>query len=117
MVALHHFTQLLDNTAFLFIVFKHPVDFAFIVTRDTIGQNMNGVTCFAHIVAGGFNTGNRIRSSDVKFINLISIDKISKRLACQRISFCFCENVIRYDFHIFNQFGATRAGFKGSCAG
>lgn len=45
-----YIAQLADIAALAFVVTEHLVYFFFIVTGDTIGQNMNGVTAITTVM-------------------------------------------------------------------
>ena len=41
---LHNFTELIDRAAPACIIFKHLIEFLFIIAGDTVRQNINGIT-------------------------------------------------------------------------
>ena len=57
---LHNFTELIDRAALACIIFKHLIEFLFIIAGDTVRQNINGITDFGHIVTGGFYASSGI---------------------------------------------------------
>ena len=79
---LNHFIQLFDSAPFAFIVNKHLINFLLIIAGDAVRNNMNRVAGLFHIVAGRLHTGGCICAGNVKFLDLVFIDKCSKFVAC-----------------------------------
>ncbi len=65
----HCLTQFFNHTSLALIIAKHLVDFPFIIAGNTIRQNMNGITRFAHIVASGFHASYGIGSRNLARYN------------------------------------------------
>ena len=94
LACLHHFNEILDSTALAFVVCKHFRKFLFIIAGDAVGQHMNGIAVFRHIVAGGFDASCGIRSGHKKLSNPMFVNKGGEVLICQSVALCLGKNKV-----------------------
>ena len=78
----HDFTEFIDCASLACIVFKHLREFLFVIAGNAVRQNMNGISVFGHIVAGGFNASRSICSGNKKLGDVVCGYKGGKFLAC-----------------------------------
>ena len=79
---LHNFTELTDGATLACIIFKHLIEFPFIITGDSVRQNMDDITGLGHIVAGRFYASRGICSGDKKLGDIVCLDKGGKFFTC-----------------------------------
>ena len=83
---LHDFAEFTDSAALACIVFHHLREFLFVIACDAVGQNMNGISGFGHVVTGGFYASCGICTGDKKLGDVAFLDKGCKFFACLVLS-------------------------------
>lgn len=100
---LQRLTERFDDTTLARIVLQHFGNLAFVVARDTVGQHVNGVASFDHVVACGLYARHGVRTRYIEFVNAVLDDKCGEFLARERIALGLGEYIVRRNVHIRDQ--------------
>ena len=92
---LEEFLQSCHLAALASVVSEHLVHLSQIVAGDAVGDDMDGIAGFRHVVAGGLHAGSCISPDDIELGDAAFLDIVDERLARQCVGLRLDENCRR----------------------